>query len=161
MSVREKLEQRIEEKEVEIKSHEARANEARIYVQALQEALRLLPKDAPEGGVDITLRTGTNLDKARETLRAKGEPMHIADLLKALGKPDDNVNRAALSGSMSAYVRKGQVFTRPAPNTFGLIEFVAKPTPKGPPPDFGRDEQIDEQTEQDAAVTVGDNDDPF
>lgn len=156
MSAREKLEQRIEEKEEEIYNYEMKAKEARIYVQALQEALRLLPKEAPDGGVDVTLRTGTNLDKARETLRAKGQPMHIADLLKALGKPDDNVNRAALSGSISAYVRKGQVFTRPAPNTFGLAEFVAKPTlPKGPPPDFGRDGQIPNEE------GVADDDIPF
>lgn len=157
MSAREKLEQRIEEKEVEIEAYETKAREARIYIQALQEALRLLPKDVLEGNLDATLRSGTNIDKARETLRAKGEPMHVADLLKALGKPDDNVNRAALSGSISAYVRKGQIFTRPAPNTFGLMEFVPGPTrPKGPPPNFGSDEQIDKE-----AANAGDDDVPF
>jgi hypothetical protein len=32
------------------------------------------------------------------------------------------MNRSALSGSIAAYVRKGEIFTRPAPNTFGLLE---------------------------------------
>jgi len=48
--------------------------------------------------------------------------MHITELLEAIGKPGDRMNRSALGGSIAAYVRKGEIFTRPAPNTFGLLE---------------------------------------
>lgn len=147
--MREKLNKRIEEKRAEIEDLESKARDARIYLQALEDTLRLLPKDTEEDGAEFNLRPGTNVDKAREALKAKGAPMHIAELLTVLGKPNDNLNRAALAGSLSAYVRKGQVFTRPAPNTFGLTDFAQAPTPislpqHGPPPTFGMDEPIDQ-----------------
>jgi hypothetical protein len=49
--------------------------------------------------------------------------------------------RAAVAGSLSAYVRNGEIFTRPAPNTFGLIEFGGKveTSLNGPPRGFGFD----------------------
>jgi hypothetical protein len=166
VSARAKIEKIIEEKKREMWSWQAKINEARIYVGALEDTLRILPKD-PELGVDIDLRPGTIIYKAREILSAKGEPMHIADLLKALGKPNDNINRAAVSGSISAYYRKGQIFTRPAPNTFGLVEYSARPltalqvngsSPKEPPPNFGKDspDEVD-----DGRVGAIDDDVPF
>jgi hypothetical protein len=48
--------------------------------------------------------------------------MHITEILKALNEPVDKKHRLSLSGSLSSYVRNSQIFTRPAPNTFGLIE---------------------------------------
>jgi len=111
---------------------------AKIYIEALQDALRFLPKEDPD--VPTTLRPGTNLYRVREILKGRNSPMHITDLLKAIGKPADNVNRAALSGSISAYVRKGQIFTRPEPNTFGLVDFTAKAPQNAPPPNFGVDD---------------------
>src|SRR5580698_6206937 len=134
MGAREKLEKRIEEKQNEVWHLRRQIRDAEVFIQALEEAVGLLPKEPADDG-PITLRPGTNVDKARLALIAKGSPMHITELLKALGKPDDNDGRAALSGSISAYVRKNQIFTRPAPNTFSLIEFP--PPPKamsGPPP---------------------------
>jgi hypothetical protein len=68
--------------------------------------------------------------------------MHVNDLLKAMGKPTDKKNKLSLSGSLSTYVRAGQIFYRPAPNTFGIIEMV-KASPSGSlnsvdlPDDFG------------------------
>jgi hypothetical protein len=167
VSARAKIEKIIEEKKREMWNWQAKINEARIYVSALEDTLRILPKD-PEPGVDIDLRPGTIIYKAREILGAKGEPMHIADLLKALGKPNDNTNRAAVSGSISAYYRKGQIFTRPAPNTFGLVEYPARMqsalqlngTPKEPPPNFGKDAP-DGADDGMAEVRVIDGDVPF
>lgn len=163
MGLREKLEKKIEEKQEERRKYLEQASHYKslavgveIYVQALEDALRLIPKE-PEEGVEATLRPGTMLFKAREILSAKGEPMHIVDLLKALGRPNDNTNRAAVSGSISAYYRKGQVFTRPAPNTFGLVEFPVKAIDtngkpntalSGPPPNFGSDERTEKAVEE-------------
>jgi HB1, ASXL, restriction endonuclease HTH domain len=93
---------------------------AKAYVQALQDSMRFLPKDNGQEGT--SLRPGTALAQAREVLQKAGKPMHISEILKALNKPVDKKQRLSLSGSLSTYVRNGQIFTRPAPNTFGLIE---------------------------------------
>lgn len=94
---------------------------ARSYIQALQDSMRFLPKNNG-GQEDAALRPGTALAQARDVLQKAGKPMHISELLKALGKAGDKKNRLSLSGSLSSYVRNGQIFTRPAPNTFGLME---------------------------------------
>jgi len=168
MGAREKLEKRIEEKQSEVWNLRRQIRDAEVFIEALKEALHLLPKESVDDG-PITLRPGTNVDKARLALLAKGTPMHITELLKAVGKPDDNDSRAALSGSISAYVRKNQIFTRPAPNTFSLIEFPLPP-PKAtgaPPPNFGSDKtNVEPEIELELDIepeTVGitDDDVPF
>ena len=50
--------------------------------------------------------------------------IHIKDILKAVAPTGGKDKKLALSGSLGAYVRKGEIFTRPAPNTFGLIAFA-------------------------------------
>jgi hypothetical protein len=66
--------------------------------------------------------------------------MHINEILKALGSPVDSKHKLSLGGSLANYVRKGQIFTRPAPNTFGLLEMNRKEESKLEdeiPEDFG------------------------
>jgi len=63
------------------------------------------------------------IDKARTALRRVGKPLYIEELLRAMGKEVNKKNRVSLSGSLGSYVRQEYIFTRPAPNTFGLIEF--------------------------------------
>jgi hypothetical protein len=48
--------------------------------------------------------------------------MQINEILRAIGRTADKKNRLSLSGSLAHYVRAEEIFTRPAPNTFGLIE---------------------------------------
>ncbi|MEJ7606338.1 MAG: hypothetical protein WKF37_08730, partial [Bryobacteraceae bacterium] len=123
----------------------SQVQQARSYLQALEDTFRLLPKDKvaePSESADA-LRVGSNLAKVRDAIRQAGRPLHIQDLLAAVGKQTDATSRAALSGSISAYVRKGQIFTRPAPNTFGLVELgkANSTTPVAEPPaTFGLDE---------------------
>lgn len=55
---------------------------------------------------------------------------------KTLGKAE-----ISLASSLAAYVRKGEIFTRPAPNTFGLVELGHKTIIEeeaGPPAGFGQ-----------------------
>ncbi len=137
MGPREKLENRIEQKRRDLVRLKGEIRDAEVFIEALEEVLGLLPK---ENAIDIpaVLRPGTNVDKARIALATKGSPMHISELLRSLSKPDDNDSRAALSGSISSYVRKNQIFTRPAPNTFGLIEFpTVTQRNSSPPVNFG------------------------
>lgn len=60
--------------------------------------------------------------RARDFIRSKGAPQHVAEILKGISKDPNKANLMSLSGSLGSYVRKGHIFTKPAPNTFGLIE---------------------------------------
>jgi hypothetical protein len=123
MRVREELQKRIEKKEQEIAMLQIQLREASAYLQALQDTLKLLPRDGiNDGGATELLRPGSAMWKAREAIQKAGAPLHINELLKALGKSSDKKSRVSLSGSIAGYARKGEVFVKTAPNTFGLIE---------------------------------------
>jgi hypothetical protein len=126
MSEHHKIEERLRRKEAEILAFEEKIKAARVYAQALRDVLRLLGEDSatvpPEDGTDTVLRAGSAVAQAREAILEKGAPMHVNDILSALGKDMTREARASLIGSISAYVRRGEIFTRPAPNTFGLSE---------------------------------------
>lgn len=127
MGFREDLTRRIERKRAEILELETQIRLAKEYLQALEDTLKLLPKDGstPTDMVSAnSLRPGTSLAKARDAIRKAGRPLHITELLPAVGKGTSRNDRAGLSGTLSTYVRKGEIFTRPAPNTFGLMELL-------------------------------------
>lgn len=123
MGLREKLEDRVKRKQQEIHEYELKIAESRAYVDGLQEALRLLPRNAGEsaGGDEAVLRTGSRIYKTMELLKREGKPMHVSDILSGLGVEPTKKERVSLSGSLGAYVRRGEIFDRPAPNVFGLI----------------------------------------
>lgn len=143
MGLREDLTRRIERKKAEIAELETQVRLAREYLQALEDTFRLVPKDA-SSSVDpaATLRPGTALAKARDAIRKAGRPLHINELLNAIGKGTSRNERAGLSGTLAAYVRRGEIFTRPAPNTFGLAEIKttvqADNSEPVPPAGFGK-----------------------
>ena len=117
-----------------------RITQAESYIQGFEEAMKMLPNDGVNGGSAVkTLRPGTKVARAREVLAKAGTPLHVNEILKAMGESQDRNNRTGLSGSIAAYVRQGEVFTRPAPNTFGLVEFASEPANDEPPADFGRE----------------------
>ena len=66
--------------------------------------------------------------------------MHVSALIEELGKDLNRKSRASMTGSLGAYARRGEIFTRPAPNTFGLIELGHKAAieeKEKPPAGFG------------------------
>lgn len=139
MHIREQFQRLIDRKQQEIMELELEIEKAKAYIEALQDSMRLLPKDGAVG--ETTLRPGTALARTREVLRTAEKPMHITDILKALSLPADKKHKLSLGGSLSNYVRNGQIFSRPAPNTFGLIEMNSKnealPGEDEIPEDFG------------------------
>jgi hypothetical protein len=148
MGIRVEFQKRIDKKHQEIAELETKVREARVYVQALEDMMRLLPREELNGRAESTLRPGTAIGKARDAIKAAGHPLHITEILVAIGRPLDKGNRAAIGGSIAAYVRRGEVFTRPAPNTFGLIvdadvlnatRIMVGGDVNQPPPDFGKD----------------------
>lgn len=145
MRERAKIEDKLRRKEAEIQALEEKIKAARVYGQALRDVLRLIDEDEPSGSDDsgdTVLRAGSAVAQARDAIHAKGEPMHVDELLAALGKDATREAKASLIGSISAYVRRGEIFTRPAPNTFGLSELghleAAAADDDGPPSGFGR-----------------------
>lgn len=122
MGIRENLQKLVSKKLEEISALELQVKEAYAYIQGLQDSMKLLPRDA-SNGAEYTLRDGSALAKTRDVLKAAGAPLPIADILKALGTPQDKKHRISLAGTLSGYARDGKVFTKTAPNTFGLIEF--------------------------------------
>jgi hypothetical protein len=145
MDLRKELKRKIERKQGEIQQWqvegrelETRVREALAYVCGLEETLKLLPRETLSEAATTSLRADSAVAKAREVILKAGKPLHINEILKALGKAVNHDSKASMSGSIGAYARKNQVFTRPAPNTFGLIEFQQEPKPEDElPPDFG------------------------
>lgn len=123
MGARESLQKLADRKAQEIGELERQLDMARAYLQAIQDSIRALPRENATGGDDLSgdLRPGSLLARAKEAIQKKGEPMHINALLSAIGVENTKKSRVSLVGSLGGYVRKGMVFTRPAPNTFGLV----------------------------------------
>jgi hypothetical protein len=120
MGARESLQRLIDKKQAELADLDMRIREGRAYIQALQDSMKILPREAGEGQPE--LRPDSALAKTREFIRNSGKPLHITEILKLLGKPTDKKNRVSIAGTLSSYARSHKIFTKTAPNTFGLIE---------------------------------------
>lgn len=143
MSEKERIAEKLRKKELEIQSLEEKLRAARVYVQALQDVIKMLSVGADFPPSDVALKPGSAVAQARDIILSRGSPVYIGDLMTALGRESNRESRASLTSSLAAYVRRGEIFTRPAPNTFGLIELghqeATQETVAEPPPDFGRD----------------------
>jgi hypothetical protein len=105
--------------------------------------LKILSRDGGDDEPETKLRHGSAVAQARDVILDHGSPMQIDEILSAMGKEATRETRASLVGSIAAYVRRDEIFTRPAPNTFGLIElghdtYGAEDEPVEPPAGFGR-----------------------
>lgn len=140
MDDRQKIEETLVKKEIEIQSLEGKLRAAKVYVKALRDILKMLDQDGnPEP--ETTLRAGSTVARARDVIMSRGRPVHIDDLLQALGRDNTREAKASLGSSLAAYVRREEIFTRPAPNTFGLIELghlTRSKSVQEPPAGFGR-----------------------
>lgn len=143
MGLREDILKKIEKKQAELlereRSFEIERASVLAYVQALQDTLKSLPRETTEGSADRIFRRGSAMALTRGMILSQKRPLHITEILSGLGKPDDHKARASITGAIGAYVRRGEVFTRPRPNTFGLVELGHNATSdeEEPPADFG------------------------
>jgi hypothetical protein len=126
MTNRGKIEDRIEKKEQEIQELEMRIREARAYIQALQDVAKLMPREGAVGDLesnsDSSPRAGSYIADAKDSILKAGRPLHVVEIIKMSGRKNDRKTRTGISGSLAAYVRRGDTFTRPRPNTFSLLE---------------------------------------
>src|ERR1700752_2559199 len=102
MGLRENFQKLIDKKQQEIRALEMQLREAGAYIQALQDSMKLLPRNSElnsESG--HILREGSTLAKTRDLLRKSGTPLPISEILKLLGKPQDTKHRISLAGTLS------------------------------------------------------------
>jgi hypothetical protein len=138
MGIRENFQKLIDKKVQEIRDLELKVKEAQAYVQALQDSMKFLPRNGDSGPAEHSLRAGSQLAKARDLIKAAGTPLPIADILKGLNKPQDKKHRVSLGSTLAGYARQGRIFTKTAPNTFGLVELgVPKVEADDLPEEFG------------------------
>lgn len=94
-----------------------------------QEAAKMLVKD----GIQPIKRTpkeqfrqGSDVEKAYNALVDAGKALYVDDIVKALGKEINKDTRVSIGSQIQAYARRGHVFVKTAPNTFGLLEYPAQ-----------------------------------
>jgi len=104
-----------------LRETDAQIREVNAALAAYEEVLRLAPDDPDDDKAEP--RSGSMVALAREALRKNGQPMHVGKLLEAMGKQAIPEQKVSLASSLAAYVRKGQIFTKPEGNTFGLREW--------------------------------------
>jgi len=160
VSERQRIEDRLRKKEAEIATLEEKLKAAKVYAAAFRDVLKLMggADEAEEEPSETKLRPGSAVAQTREIILARGEPVHLDDILAAIGKEATRDTKASLAGSLAAYVRKDEIFTRPAPNTFGLVELghvTVEEDEAQPPAGFGE--------HQDDVLVLGEEDDdvPF
>lgn len=121
MNTRRKVEAKISQKEKEIQSLETQLAEANAELKGMKEILKILPREAVTN--KNILRSGSMADKAYKALNKAGQPLYIDDILQSMKKAVNKKNRVSISSVLSQYARKHEIFSRPAPNTFGLLEW--------------------------------------
>jgi len=91
MGLREAIQKRIAKKQDEIglieMQYEQMIQSNKAYVQALQDTLKMIPETAESASQDALLRHGSKVAKTRDALRAAGKPLHISEILNAIGLP--------------------------------------------------------------------------
>ncbi len=144
MSIRSELEKRIEKEKQKVSELREQLNKAESFMQGLQEALKMLPRDVDSiSDAKGLLRPGSDMQKVQELLRKTKTPMYIVDILKGIGKPNTKENRASVGGSLNRYSRNEEIFKRVGPNQFSLLELDVENNHEDDlPSDFGKEEKF-------------------
>ena len=133
MKMADKIQRQISKKQEEISALEgelaklrSHITEAHGVITGLEAALQLIPKEPSESDFQqdvASIRSGSDVERAYEFLCARGESTRIEVIVEGIGKENTKKTRQALAGQLSYNYREGRIFTRPAPNTFGLLQW--------------------------------------
>ncbi len=99
--------------------------EGRAVISALGEAMKHFPKEDSDRDPSRSLRAGKSVARIHDILKNNEKPMHIKEILEAMGKSSDKKSQQSTGSQLNSYVREDRIFTRPHPNTFGLKEWGA------------------------------------
>ncbi len=105
---------------------EMKLREEKIYLNALQDTLKLAPGSNGNANGNAELRTGSLVALAREILRKAGKPMHVREILKDMAKEATRNNRVSLSGSRGGYIRRNQIFTNQNKKSMNTLDVKLK-----------------------------------
>lgn len=122
MSEKKKIEDKLARKLREIVNLEQKIKDAKVYVRALKDVLKMLGNDNSDELTESKLKTGSAAAQAKQIIEDAKMPLHIDQILEAMGKEITRDTKSSVTSSLAAYVRRGDIFIRTAPNTFGLIE---------------------------------------
>lgn len=137
MSAEREIKKRIKAKEEEVRQLENQLLEANAHLKAWTESLKLLER-ASTVNDGSTLQPGSMVYKSHGVLQQAGRALHIKDIIERIGLEQTKKNRVSLSSSLAGYVRRESIFSRPAPNTFGLVEFSNIEEERELPEGFGQ-----------------------
>lgn len=151
MGARQNLERKIEIKRLEIIELETKIRETQAFISGMQEAVKMLPREAPAGAATQSLRPGSDMANTRDFLARIGRPAHVSEILEELNKDGSTTRqRTSVSSSLASYARKGEIFKKTGPNVFALIDLDLTTTEAAntvdgdePPSDFGTDDESD------------------
>ena len=134
--LKQKLADKIRRKELDLQDLETQIREGKAYIQALNETLKVIPREGVTGGIE-SLRKGSIADKAKRAIEAHGAPMHVDELVESMKLKSTTKSKRSVAGTLASYARKEEVFTRTAPNTFGLIKMQPESNPERGEPEEG------------------------
>lgn len=146
MGYRDRLKKIMDSKRAEIDRLERELVAAKAYLQGLNESMRLLPKDDEDEALvkteETVPKTGASADKARDLIQKEGRLMHVNEIVVGIGLENSRKNRVSVAGSLWRYAKKGEIFIKAGPNTFGLkgMEELSRSTKREPdlPIEFGK-----------------------
>lgn len=113
------LQERLDSIEVELTPLRARVNQ----LEADRSAIKRLLWSESGGALGTepgSLRPGTEIEKVRNAILEAGNPLHIDEIMDRIGVPCEH--KLSIVSSIAKYVKRQKIFTRTAPNTFGLLE---------------------------------------
>jgi HB1/ASXL restriction endonuclease-like protein with HTH domain len=131
MGLKDDFFRRIEKKKIEVEAMRTALRLEERYLEAMYDAYKLLARGeaASNGGGPAGFRKGSYTDKAYKVLKQVGHPMHVKDIVEAMGAKANRANKQGVASSIRLYLTKGEIFTKPAPNTYGLVEFEQTDAP--------------------------------
>jgi hypothetical protein len=129
----------IKKKQALVSKLQAELDEARTLLESgLQETKGLGRAGHPDlrasGSRRKTKRGKTgykhhsSVGRAIRVLKKANKPLHIDELISLMEKRGRKVKKTTMVGNLARYIKAGRMFSRPAPSTFGLIEWSGSAT---------------------------------
>jgi len=133
--MRAQIEKELNKKQADVDAMERELHAARAVIAAFKELLRKMPGEgaassAATGWGKNELRPGSDATKARQAILQAGRPLHIKEIISAVGKANTKTNRLSMASSLANYARKGLHFKKTGPNVFWVmgVEQTKAPT---------------------------------
>jgi hypothetical protein len=152
MSAREDIQKRITKEKQKIADYQKQIERSNAFIQGMQEALDLLsgnPKAVKKVKESSYFRAG-DTKNAYDVLRRNNIPMHIDDILLAIGKPINRKNRASLASSLHRAAKKSGIVRSMGNNNFSACDEATSLDTQNDnevsidfPDNFGEDIKID------------------